>query len=314
MYASMNRNWFFIFDRVTMVPMTLNGLYVPLITPFEASGEVALGALELLARRLLADGAAGLVALGTTGEPGALTDAEKRAVIEVAARVCRERSAPLVVGAATAEALRRLGDHPEVVAALTVVPPFVRPGEEGVLAHFAHLAELSPVPLIAYDIPHRTGQYLSAGALRRLAAIPGIAGLKSSPGGINDDTIDLLADPPSGFAILGGDDPYISPLLALGAHGGILASALVATADFAQLITAWRAGDVSGARALGHRLAPLSLRLFAEPNPTVIKAVLHAQGSIPTPAVRLPLLAASPDTVAAALESRRRSAARPQCI
>lgn len=275
--------------------MTLNGLYIPLITPFEASGEVALGALEVLARRLLADGATGLVALGTTGEPGALTDAEKRAVIEVAARVCRERSAPLVVGAATAEALRQLGDHPEVVAALTVVPPFVRPGEEGVLAYFAHLAEVSPVPLIAYDIPHRTGQYLPAGALRRLAAIPGIAGLKYSPGGINDDTIDLLADPPAGFAILGGDDPYISPLLALGAHGGILASALVATADFARLITAWRAGDVLEARTLGHRLALLSLRLFAEPNPIGIKAVLHAQGSIPTSAVRLPLLAVSPE-------------------
>jgi 4-hydroxy-tetrahydrodipicolinate synthase len=283
--------------------MTLNGLYVPLITPFEASGEVALGALDLLARRLLADGAEGLVALGTTGEPGSLTDAEKRAVIEVVAQVCRERSAPLVVGAATAEALRQLGDHPEVVAALTVVPPFVRPGVEGVLAHFAHLAGLSPVPLLVYDIPHRTGQHLPAGALRRLAAIPGIAGLKFSPGGIDDDTIDLLADPPPGFAILGGDDPYISPLLALGAHGGILASALVATAGFARLIAAWRAGDVPEARALGHRLALLSLRLFAEPNPTVIKAVLHARGGIPTPAVRLPLLAASPDTVAAALES-----------
>ncbi|MFC4562246.1 dihydrodipicolinate synthase family protein [Nocardiopsis mangrovi] len=286
--------------------MTLNGLYVPLVTPFDASGEVALGALELLARRLLADGAAGLVALGTTGEPGALTDAEKQDVIGVAARVCRERSAPLVVGAATAEELRRLGEHPQVAAALTVVPPFVRPGEEGVLAHFAHLAELSPVPLIAYDVPYRTGQYLSAGALRRLAAIPGIAGVKSSPGGINDDTIVLLADPPAGFAVLGGDDPYISPLLALGAHGAIAASALVATADFARLVTAWRAGEVSEARALGHRLALLSLRLFAEPNPTVIKAVLHAQGSIPTLAVRLPLLAASPDTVAAALESLER--------
>ncbi|MEO3783936.1 dihydrodipicolinate synthase family protein [Actinocorallia sp. B10E7] len=283
--------------------MTLDGLYVPLITPFEASGEVALDALELLARRLLADGATGLVALGTTGEPGSLTDAEKRAVIEVAARVCRERSAPLVVGAATAGELRRLGGHPEVVAALSVVPPFVRPGEEGVVAHFAHLAELSPVPLVVYDIPYRTGQYLSAGALRRLAAIPGVAGVKSSPGGINDDTIELLADPPRGFAILGGDDPYISPMLALGAHGGVLASALVATADFARLITAWRAGDVSGARALGHRLARLSLRLFTEPNPTVVKAVLHARGAIPTPDVRLPLLAASPAAVAAAIGS-----------
>jgi 4-hydroxy-tetrahydrodipicolinate synthase len=286
-----------------MAPMTLNGLFVPLITPFESSGEVALDALESLARRLLADGATGLVALGTTGEPGALTEPERRAVIEVAVRVCRERPAPLLVGADTAGELRRLGDHPEVCAALTLVPPFVRPGEAGVLAYFEHLAGSSPVPLVVYDVPYRTNQYLSAGTLRDLAAVPGIVGVKSATGGIGRDTVDLLADPPPGFAVLGGDDPFISPLLALGAHGGVLASALVATADFARLISAWRMGDVSGARALGRRLAPLSLQLFAEPNPTVIKAVLHERGMIPTADVRLPLLAAAPESVAAVATS-----------
>ncbi len=286
---------------MTPLPQTLNGLFVPLITPFAASGEVALGALESLARRLLADGATGLVALGTTGEPGTLTDAEKRSVLEVAVRVSREGSAPLLVGADTVEELRRLGGYPEVAAALTLVPPFVRPGEAGVLAYFEHLAGLSPVPLVVYDVPYRTNQYLSAATLRALAAVPGVVGVKSATGGINQDTVDLLADPPPGFAVLGGDDAFVAPMLALGAHGGVLASALVATVGFARLIGAWREGDVSGARALGHRLAPLSLRLFAEPNPTVIKAVLHERGSIPTPAVRLPLLAAAPETVAAAL-------------
>jgi 4-hydroxy-tetrahydrodipicolinate synthase len=281
--------------------MTFNGLYVPLVTPFEPSGAVALDALEDLAHRMLADGAHGLVALGTTGEPGSLTEPERRAVVEVIGRVCRERSAQLIVGAGTAEALRGLAGHPAVTAALIVVPPFVRPGEDGALAHLAHLAELSPVPLIVYDIPHRTGQYLSAGALHRLAEIPGIAGLKYAPGEINADTVALLADPPPRFAVLGGDDPYLSPLLAMGAHGGIVASALVAPAAFTALLAAWQAGDVAGARALGHRLARLSLGLFAGPNPTVIKAVLHAQGRIPTPDVRLPLLAAGPAERAAAL-------------
>jgi 4-hydroxy-tetrahydrodipicolinate synthase len=215
--------------------------------------------------------------------------------------VCRERSAPLVVGANTPEALRALGDRPEVTAALTVVPPFVRPGEEGVLAHFARLAAAAPVPLVVYDIPYRTGQYLSVDALRRLAGIPGVAGLKYAPGGINADTVALLADPPAGLAVLGGDDVFVSPLLALGAHGGILASAHVATADFVALIAAWHTGDVAAARALGGRLGALSTALFAAPNPTVVKAVLHAQGRIPTPAVRLPLLPADPDLAAAAL-------------
>jgi 4-hydroxy-tetrahydrodipicolinate synthase len=281
--------------------MTLNGLYVPLITPFDRAGEVALDALDALARQVLDAGAAGVVALGTTGEPGALTPAEQRAVVDVAARACREHSAGLIVGANTGEALRRLGDLPEVTAALALVPPFTRPGEAGVLAHFAHLAALTPVPLVGYHVPYRTGQRLSADALRRLAELPSVAGVKLALGGIDADTIAFLADLPPGFAVLGGDDAFISPLLALGAHGGILASAHIATADFVHLMEAWRAGNVDEARILGHRLAALSTALFAEPNPSVVKAVLHAHGRIPTAGVRLPLLPAGPDTTHAAV-------------
>lgn len=281
---------------------TLHGLHIPLITPFAADGTVALDALERLAHQVLDDGATGLVALGTTGEPGSLTQAEQQAVVATVARVCRERSAPLIIGAATVEALADLAATPEAVAALTVVPPFVRPGEDGVVAHFTRLAAASPVPLVVYDIPYRTGQYLTAGALRRLAAIPNVAGVKYAGGGINEDTVALMADPPAGFAVLGGDDTFVSPLLALGAHGAILSSAHLATAQFAELIRLWQSGDAIRARALGHRLAPLSKALFAEPNPTVVKAALHAQGRIPTAGVRLPLLDAHLDSTAAALK------------
>jgi 4-hydroxy-tetrahydrodipicolinate synthase len=87
--------------------------------------------------------------------------------------------------------------------------------------------------------------------------------------------------------VLGGDDAFIAPLLALGAHGAILASAQIATAQFVELVTAWRTGEVAQARTIGHRLAVLSTALFAEPNPTVIKAVLHDRGRIPTAGARL---------------------------
>jgi 4-hydroxy-tetrahydrodipicolinate synthase len=281
--------------------MTLTGLYVPLITPFNHRGAVALDALEALAHEILDAGATGLVALGTTGEPATLTPAEQRSVVDLAARACRERHAPLLAGANTAEDLRALGERPEVTAALCVVPPFARPGEAGVLAYFTRLASGSPVPVVVYDVPHRTGQYLSGGTLRRLASVPGVAGLKYAPGGINGDTVALLATRPGGLAILGGDDVFISPLLALGADGGILASGHLATAEFARLTGLWRSGDVTAARTLGGRLSTLSAALFAEPNPTVIKAVLHAQGRIPTPAVRLPLLPAQPGSADTAL-------------
>lgn len=281
--------------------MMLTGLYVPLITPFDSAGEVALDALEALAHQVLDAGAAGVVALGTTAEPGALTDAEQRAVVDVAARACRDRAAGLIVGANTAEALQRLRHQPEATAALTLVPPFTRPGEAAVLAHFARLAAASPVPLVVYHVPYRTGQHLSAEALRRLAERPGVVAIKLAVGRIDADTITFLADLPPEFAVLGGDDAFISPLLALGAHGGILASAHIATVDFVRLAEAWRAGDVDQARILGHRLAALSTALFAEPNPSVVKAVLHAHGRIPTPAVRLPLLTATRAATRAAM-------------
>ncbi|GGN42914.1 4-hydroxy-tetrahydrodipicolinate synthase 2 [Actinoplanes campanulatus] len=269
-----------------MLNRMLNGILVPLITPFDDAGAVALSALERLAHQVLDDGAAGLVALGTTGEPGSLDPGERQAVVDVAARVSRERGTTLLVGAGITP--------PDGAIELSLVPPFVRPGEEGVVAHFAAGAG----PRVIYHVPHRTGQDLSTATIRRLAAIPGVLGMKYATGAVDASTVALLADPPPGFALLGGDDALISPMLALGADGGILASAHVATSSFVELFETWRAGDVKAARTLGARLAEVSAALFAEPNPTVIKAVLHAQGRIPTAAVRLPLLPAGPLTSA----------------
>jgi 4-hydroxy-tetrahydrodipicolinate synthase len=284
----------------------LGGLYVPLITPLRPGGELAADALEALAHSVIDAGAAGLVALGTTAEPATLNAGERSAVLDICARVSRERSVTLIAGAgsndthASAAALRDLKAWPEVSAALTVVPYFTRPSEEGVVAHFTELAAQSPVPLIIYNVPYRTGQTIGWRTLLRLADLPGIAGIKQAVGGIDEDTVRLMADRPDRFAVLAGDDLFASPLLALGAAGAILASAHLCTGHFAELVHSWRAGESGRARTLGHRLARLSAALFAEPNPAVIKAVLHAQGRIPSPAVRLPLLPASPGATSAA--------------
>jgi 4-hydroxy-tetrahydrodipicolinate synthase len=234
-----------------------------------------------------------------------LTAAEQRRVVDVIAGVCRERSAQLLVGANTIDALAALRGRSEVTAALSLVPPYLRPGEAGVVAHFTALAAESPAPLIVYHVPYRTGQQLSADTMRRLAGIAGVVGVKYAVGGIDTETIDLLANPPADFAILGGDDAFISPLLALGAHGCIAASAHVATTAYVELVNAWQAGDTVRARTVGNRLAAMSTALFAEPNPTVIKGVLCAQGRIPTAAVRLPLLPADSGAVRTALRLAR---------
>lgn len=289
--------------RVSGLPATHG---VPLITPFTDEGDLAPGPLEQLAHAVLSC-AAGLVALGTTAEHATLTAAERHAVVDICARVCRGHGATLIVGAGsnhtvgTAGELRELAAWREVSAALTVVPYYTRPPEEGVVAHFTRLAADSPVPLIVYNIPYRTGKVLSAQTLLHLASVPGIIGIKHAVGGIDDATITLMAGRPDDFAVLGGEDAFMSPLLALGADGGILASAQVCTVEFASLITAWHSGRAGQAREPGHRLAPLSAALFAQPNPAVIKGALHALGKIPSPAVRLPLLPARQDTVRAAI-------------
>ena len=288
--------------------MDLSGVFVPLITPFTPAGDVDVAALDGLAREAVAAGAAGLVALGTTGEPATLEDAERRAVLDVCAAVRRDTGTTLVVGAGTsgtrrsAAALAELAAWPEVDAALVPVPAFVRPSEAGVVRHMAEVAARSPVPLVAYHVPHRTGRSLGAAALRELATLPGVVGLKHAVAALDADAVTLLADPPPGFAALAGDDVMAVPMLALGASGGILASAHLCTGRWAAMVAAWRAGDAVRARCLGAPLVPLAAALFAEPNPTVIKAVLHARGRIATPDVRLPLLPPDPVTVGAALD------------
>jgi 4-hydroxy-tetrahydrodipicolinate synthase len=288
---------------------TLAGLFIPLITPFTPEGDLAEDALERLAHRVLDDGAAGIVALGTTGEAASLTSSEKSQVLAICSRVCRDRRAPLVAGAGTndtarsAAELAALAQFPDIRAALVVVPYYNRPGEAGVIEHFRTLAGSAGVPLIIYNIPYRTGQQVSWPAMATLAEIPGVAGVKHAAGSVDQDTIAMMAGRPPGFSVLGGDDLVISPLLALGADGGILASAHVSTAGFARLISLWQDGKADDARELGHRLAPLSKALFAEPNPVVIKSVLHRMGQIPSPSVRLPLLPASVDSTEDALRA-----------
>lgn len=280
---------------------------MPAVTPFDESGRVDVACLERLLAGFLDDGAAGVVALGTTGEASALDDAERRAVVDACARVCADRGAPLVVGAGTNDTRTTIARHeelagvPGVVASLAVVPYYVRPSEPGIVAHFAEVAERSPVPLVVYNVPYRTARGLGADALLELAAHPRIVGVKQAVGGVDADTLRLLAAAPRDFAVLGGDDAYLLPVVLMGGAGAIAAAAHVRTADFVQMIDDGLAGRVAEARARAEALLPVVLALFAEPNPAVIKGVLHAQGRIPTPDVRLPLTPASKPAVDDAL-------------
>ena len=284
--------------------MLLRGLYPPLVTPFAGDGSVDLDALERLARELTDCGAAGLVALGSTAEPFALNDAESVSVVDVIAGVCAEADAQLIVGAGhvdtgrTIAAHERLAEFPGVTASLALVPYYMRPSAAGVVAHFEAVAARSPVPLVVYNVPYRTGVDLDAEALLAIAAIDGVVGMKQSAGAIDDDVVSFMADKPDDFAVLCGDDALIQPLVAMGGAGAIAASAHFATERFAHLTDGASRHDTRA-------LLPLVRALFAEPNPAVIKGLLFRQGRIAAPDVRMPMTRASDagvDRALAALE------------
>lgn len=285
----------------------LHGVYVPLITPFTADDKPALGEIERLANESLDAGATGLVALGTTGEPATLTADEKSSVVDVVASVCKSRSAQLLVGAGTnstavsLEAVRWFGSRSGVTGLLSVVPYYTRPSEAGIVAHFKELAKESPVPLVVYNIPYRTGRGLGAKSLLELANTPNIAGLKQAVGGIDADTMTLMANVPSDFNVLCGDDAFIFPLMSLGGRGAIAASSHVCTKGFVSLVNASLKGDVEKARQISNKLLPVCQLLFEEPSPGVIKGVLAAQGRISTANLRAPMTKASEAAASAAL-------------
>ena len=287
----------------------LRGVYVPVITPFAGDGSVAIDALGELCGSYLDAGAAGIVALGTTGESTALDADEKHAVIDMCAQVCASRSVQLIVGAGTnntasaRRAVEELAGIPALVAALVVVPYYVRPSEAGIVAHFEAVAEASPVPVVIYNIAARTGRHLSAAGVAELARSTNFAGVKQAPAGLDDDTLELLrlTNRIDGFAVLGGTDTFLFPLTLMGGAGTICASAHVCTSRFVEMIECGLAGKVDEGRAHAEALLPVTQALFAEPNPAVFKGVLHAHGRIPTPDVRLPLVNASASAVERAL-------------
>jgi 4-hydroxy-tetrahydrodipicolinate synthase len=282
------------------------GVYLPIVTPFGQDGEVDLQSLEGLAHHVIDAGIAGIVALGTTGEPATLRPDERRAVVEACARVTSDREVALIVGpgtnntAATIADITSLAEIGDVDAVLCVVPYYTRPGQAGVLAHYEAVARASPLPVVAYNIPYRTGQPLELSTLLALASDPNIIGVKQSVP-MDRTALRLLAEAPADFAVLCGEDAYLFPATVLGGAGAIAASAHVCTKQIVEMVAAAYASDVETGRARHNSLLPVIEACFAEPSPSVIKAVLHAQGLISSPAVRLPLVPASPVSLEAAM-------------
>ena len=272
------------------------------------------GALDLDAFARLVDfqidgGTAALVAAGSTGEAAALDEAEFSTLVTAAA----ERTAgrvPLVAGTgqqstrATIERTRRARDAGAGFA-LVVTPPYVRPTQEGLYAHFSEVAEHGGLPVVLYNVPTRTGCDLQPATASRLAGHGNIVGIKEAvPDPVRMRA--LLAFRSDAFRVLSGDDPTCMRAQLDGADGVVSVAANVAPRTMAQLCRACAAGDADRAMALERALAPLFDALAAEPNPIPLKWALSLLG-FGEPCLRLPLLPLSPahrDAIAVALRTR----------
>jgi 4-hydroxy-tetrahydrodipicolinate synthase len=253
-----------------------SGLWVPLVTPFQA-GRMDVAALQRLTRHLAKTAIRGFVACGSTGEAESLTHEEQLAVLDT---VLAASGKPVLMGMAgtrldemTAH-LGALAQRP-IAGVLVSAPYYLRPAQAGIVAHFRALAAASPVPLVLYDVPTRTGVQMTLATLLALAAHPNIRAIKDC-GGDETKTRALIAD--GRLAVLAGDDDRIFSTLCMGGSGAIAASGHLLPQLYAELVSTTRTGQMQRARQLYHALTPLSQALFAEPNPSVFKAMLARQG------------------------------------
>lgn len=270
------------------------GIWVPIVTPFadDSARSVDYGALYTLVARYRALGVAGFVACGSTGEAAALTDQEQADVLDTV-RAAAD-GLPVVMGVSGSalgpvrERMLRLAEH-RPAAFLVAAPSYIRPSQDGIIEYFTALADASPVPVLLYDIPYRTGANIDTETLLALAAHPNIHGIKDC-GGDADKTQRVIAD--GRLQVLAGEDAQVFGTLCAGGVGAIIAAAHVRTELFVEMARAVQEQRLNDARRLHHALAPVIRLLFAETNPGPLKAWLAAEGLIRN-VLRAPMMGAS---------------------
>jgi len=278
--------------------LDLSGLAVALATPFTPAGEVDLPSFRKLVRHVVAGGVDTLVPLGTTGEASTLLDAERDAIIAA----CLEESSGrrVIVGTGhnatrQAAAMTKRAQALGAAGALVVTPYYNKPNPDGLVAHYAAVAEAAPgFPLIAYNVPGRTGLNVTPAVLMRLWQNPQVVAVKESSGSLAQ-IAEVARTLPPGKTLLSGDDNLALAAMAVGASGLVSVLGNVLPGETAAMIAAARRGNTLEALRLHQQLLPLMDALFVESNPIPLKAALKLLG-IGEDNVRLPLMPASAAT------------------
>lgn len=278
----------------------LVGTGVALVTPFHSDGNIDFKSYKKLINNLIANKVDYVVPMGTTGESATLTKDEKQAIFDITVETVDGR-VPVVAGIGgnnTREVCDYLNafDKKGFTAILSVAPYYNKPNQEGLYQHYRMIAEHSPLPVILYNVPGRTGMNMTAETTLRLAHdFKNIIAVKEASGNI-DQIMSILKNKPKNFMVISGDDNLTLPLISLGASGVISVVANAWPKDYAQMTRLALAGDYEKARKLHYKLTDIINLLFADGSPGGIKAVLKMKG-ICGDTVRLPLFPPSDATV-----------------
>ncbi|MBE6306680.1 MAG: 4-hydroxy-tetrahydrodipicolinate synthase [Bacteroidaceae bacterium] len=276
-----------------MSPINLSGMGVALITPFKEDDSIDFDALAQLLEYQIQNGTDYLVVLGTTGETPSLTEEEKYRIQRFVVERTRGRI-PLVLGIGsnnTRNVVEHLysDDLSGYDAILSVVPYYNKPSQEGIYQHYATIAQASPLPIILYNVPGRTGVNMTAETTLRLARdFSNIIAIKEASGNITQMD-DIIKNKPHDFMVISGDDGVTFPLITLGAVGVISVIGNAFPKEFSRMVRLALNGNYNQALAIHHRFTELFSLLFVDGNPAGVKCLLNLMGMIENK-LRLPLV------------------------
>lgn len=272
--------------------MSLQGIFVPLLTPFK-DDKVDFNSYKKMIDFYLSKGINGFVPLGTTGESPTITESEYEEIIEKTMEYTKG-AVPIYVGLGGNNTKKvvsqlKIAEKYKVNGILSVSPYYSRPDQRGIYAHFKTISEATDLDIILYNIPYRTGRNIENSTIYKLAELKNIVAIKDACGNISQTT-ELLLNKPKDFSVLTGEDAFFFTTLTLGGDGGILASAHLKTEEFVSVYNDIKNNDHKKALATWRNLAKFIPLLFEQPNPTPLKYCLQKSGLIASEEVRLPLL------------------------
>lgn len=262
-----------------MLKQLLQGTGVAIVTPFKQDKGIDYDGLKKLIDYIIDGGVDYIVSLGTTGETPVLSSDEKKSLVHFTSE-CIKGRVPMVVGCGgnnTEALIKELKQLPlsQAVAVLSASPYYNKPSQEGIYQHYKAIAEASPLPVILYNVPGRTGRNMTASTTLRLAALDNIAGIKEASGDMQQ-VMDILKSAPESFLVISGDDALALPQMACGMDGVISVAANAFPVEFSGMIKECLKGNFKAARNINDGLMDAYNLMFSENNPAGVKEFLSA--------------------------------------